>query len=87
MKSVANKDDKLSRGDKVIARDDMFGYYYNGKVVKITDARHVDIHSEKDGAVQIGVSIRNVVKLTGAAYLCVCSFNIFFFFQHIFIYI
>ena len=71
MKSVASKEDKLSRGDKVIARDDMFGYYYTGKVAKIVDARHVNIHFDKDGSLQTDVSIRHVVKLASVSYLSV----------------
>ena len=33
MNSAIKKEDKLSKGDKVIARNDLLGYYYYGKAL------------------------------------------------------
>ena len=41
MKSSPKKEDKLSRGDKVIARNDLLGYYYSGKLYTKKKLNHL----------------------------------------------
>lgn len=71
MKSTKDKEDKLSRGDRVIARNDDFGYYYPGKVSRIIDSRHANVKFDK-GLRQNSMSFRNIIKTSGMTpYLCV----------------
>ena len=74
MKSSLRKDDKLLRGDRVIARNDLLGYYYSGKISRIVDSRHANVKFDKIPR-QNGMSYRNIIKLTSVTpYLCVNRF-------------
>ena len=71
MKNTRDKEDKLSRRDRVIARNDLLGYYFPGKVTKIVDSRHADIKFD-NGPKQTSMSFRNIIKTSGMTpYLCV----------------
>lgn len=76
------KDEKaLHRGSKVIARNNILGYYYPGKVEKVIDARNVNVLFN-DNYRQSDMSCRHVIKmndsksyLTVGDYVMACVFN------------
>lgn len=65
MKRAINSEQKLTKGDKVIARNDMLGYFYPGKLLHIKDLKHVDVKFDK-GFSQTDMPVRNVIKLNSA---------------------
>ncbi len=71
MQSETSKEHKFSRGDRVIARNDLLGYYFSAKIIKSHDTRHANIRFDH-GPKQTKVSFRNMIKLNGKThYLCV----------------
>ena len=76
------RDEKaLLRGSRVIARNDILGYYYPGKVHKVIDARAVDVLFD-DNFRQNEMSCRHVLKLidskgyfTVGDYVMACVYN------------
>jgi len=64
--NITNKDEnnskELKRGNKVIARNDLVGYFYSARVHRVHNSRHVDIKFDDTDLIQHKMSLRNVIK-------------------------
>lgn len=58
-----NKD--LAKGDKIIARNDILGYYFSARVCKVFDSQYASVKFD-DGTRISNISIKNVIKSTDA---------------------
>jgi hypothetical protein len=56
----------LKRNDKVIARSEVVGYFYEGVITKMVDSRHANIRFES-GERFDNLSLRHVIKLNDIA--------------------
>ncbi|RNA21699.1 von Willebrand factor A domain-containing 3B, partial [Brachionus plicatilis] len=51
----------LARGDRIIARNEMFGYYFSARVSKVFDSQYASIKFE-DGTRNSNISIKCLIK-------------------------
>lgn len=68
---------QLNRGNRVIARNELVGYFYSAKVSRLHSSRHVDVKFDDTNTMQYKVSFRNVLKLQAgsSAYFSVIIIN------------
>ena len=57
-----NENNQLRRGNRVIARNDLVGYFYSAKITFVHNSRHVDVKFEHTEVTQQKMSFRNVIK-------------------------
>ncbi len=71
MSAVIKPEDKLSKGERVIARNDLLGYYYMGKISKLVDSRHVNVKLDGGGggSLQENMSTRYILKLNNRVHV------------------
>ena len=61
--SRLKRNKELVKGEKIIARNDMLGYYFSARVCKVFDSQYASIKFE-DGSRNSNISITNLIKST-----------------------